>query len=63
MTTRAALSSVALVALYLVGPGYGYARVNENAVASRFATPELIRVNGDDEAADIHDARSFEPRA
>ncbi|MDD7939051.1 hypothetical protein PHK61_11555 [Actinomycetospora lutea] len=40
-----------VVAAYLVGPGYGYARVNENAVASRFATPDFTRVNGDDEAA------------
>ena len=40
-----------VVTVYLVGPGYGYARVNENAVASRFATPDFTRVNGDDEAA------------
>lgn len=36
---------------YLAGPGYGYARINENAVASRFATPDFSRVDGDDEAA------------
>ena len=36
---------------YLAGPGYGYARVNEEAVASRFATPDFSRVDGDDETA------------
>lgn len=36
---------------YLVGPGYGYARINEDAVASRFVTPDFVRVDGDDEAA------------
>jgi hypothetical protein len=40
-----------VVAVYAVGPGYVYARINENAVASRFATPDFTRVNGDDEAA------------
>ncbi|NMO90073.1 DUF6541 family protein [Actinomycetospora sp. TBRC 11914] len=40
-----------LVALYAVGPGYGYARIDENAVASRFTTPDFTRVDADDEAA------------
>ncbi|MDL5154670.1 DUF6541 family protein [Actinomycetospora termitidis] len=36
---------------YLAGSGYGYARTNENAIASRYATPDFTRVDGDDEAA------------
>ena len=36
---------------YAVGPGYGYARINENAVAARFITPDFTRVDGNDEAA------------
>jgi hypothetical protein len=40
-----------LVAVYAAGPGYGYARINENAVASRFSTPDFTRVDGGDEAA------------
>jgi hypothetical protein len=40
-----------LAAVYVAGPGYSYARIDENAVASRFATPDFTRVNGDDEAA------------
>ncbi len=40
-----------LVVGYLGGPGHGYARINENAVAARFATPDFTRVDGDDESA------------
>ena len=40
-----------LVAGYALGPGHGYARINENAVAARFATPDFTRVDTDDEAA------------
>lgn len=40
-----------VLAAYLGGPGDDYARVNQNAIATRFATPDFTRVNGDDEAA------------
>ncbi len=40
-----------LVAAYVAGPGRSYARINENAVAARFTTPDFTRVTGDDEAA------------
>jgi hypothetical protein len=48
-TTGALL--LVLVAGYLAGPGHGYARINENAVAARFATPDFRRVGADDESA------------
>jgi hypothetical protein len=48
-TTGALL--LVLVAAYLAGPGHGYARINENAVAARFATPDFTRVDADDESA------------
>lgn len=43
----AVLASVA----YAVGPATRYARINETAVATRYSTPEFVRIGADDLAA------------
>jgi hypothetical protein len=48
--TSAVLSS-AVFALYAAGPASGYADVGENAVATRYSTPDFVRVGPDDQAA------------
>jgi hypothetical protein len=50
-TWTAALLSSAAFALYALGPASGYAEIGENAVATRYSTPDFVRVGRDDQAA------------
>ncbi len=48
--TALALVSVAFVG-YATGPAVGYARIAERSVATRYRTPEFVRIGPDDDAA------------
>jgi hypothetical protein len=43
--------AVAVFALYALEPARGYASLNEEAVATRYSTPDFVRVGPDDQAA------------
>ena len=46
---------------YAVGPGLGYARTNEYAVATRYSTPDFLRVDADDRQAIAWLAEHIQP--
>ncbi len=48
--TALGLTAVAFAA-YAVGPAVGYAEINEEAVATRYRTPDFVRIGPDDQAA------------